>query len=87
MSALRKETVTEQVSVDERGNISIGTSVRVYEGDTLLGESRSRRVIRPGDDVKAEDETVQAYAAIAHTPERIASRMAEDANKPRRGGR
>lgn len=69
--ALSEETVVDQVTVEELGNINIRTVTRVLRDGEVIAESYHRRVLTPGEDVEGMDTRVVAIAGVTWTKDVI----------------
>lgn len=71
--SIEKQTVVDQISVNEEGVVHVRTATRIVEDGKVIGQSYHRHLIAPGADYSAEDARVQAVCAATHTPEVIAA--------------
>ena len=71
--SLKKQTVIDQITVQENGVVEVREVTRVIEGDVEIGRTYHRTTHRPGDDVSAADDRVKSICAAAWTPEIIAA--------------
>ena len=71
--SIEKQTVVDQISVNEDGVVHVRTATRIFEDGKVIGQSYHRHLIAPGADYSAEDARVQAVCAATHTAEVIAA--------------
>lgn len=71
--SIEKQTVVDQISVNEDGVVHVRTATRIVEDGKVIGQSYHRHLIAPGAEYSAEDARVQAVCAATHTPEVIAA--------------
>jgi hypothetical protein len=72
--ALSDTTSTDLIEVvGPYSLLQVRTTRMIKDGDQIIGESHSRHVVAPGDDLSGEDPKVQAIAASVHTPAVIAA--------------
>ena len=69
--SIEKQTVVDQISVNEEGVVHVRTATRIVEDGKVIGQSYHRHLVAPGADYSAEDARVQAVCAAAHTEEVI----------------
>lgn len=71
--SIEKQTVVDQISVNEDGVVHVRTATRIVEDGKVIGQSYHRHLVAPGADYSAEDARVQAVCAATHTSEVIAA--------------
>lgn len=69
--SIEKQTVIDQISVNEDGVVHVRTATRIFEDGKVIGQSYHRHLIAPGTEYSAEDARVQAVCAATHTEEAI----------------
>ena len=62
-----------EVTIKPSGHMEIKEHTVYIDGDSRVAGPAHRRIIAPDVDVSAEDDEVKGYAAVAHTPERVAA--------------
>ena len=81
--ALTKETVVDQITVDEFGNVLYREATRIMEDGKELSKTYHRTSLTPGQDLSGQPANVAAIANVAWTPEVVAAYQAQqEANKP-----
>lgn len=63
--ALSRESVIDQITVDEAGNVSVRRADRILEGGEVISVRYHRHVLAPGDDLSGEDPRVVTIAEAA----------------------
>ena len=80
---LTKETVVDQVTVNENGIVLYREATRIMEDGKELTKTYHRSSLTPGQDLTGQPEKVVAIAQAAWTPEVIAAYQAQqEANRP-----
>jgi len=80
---LTKETVVDQVTVNENGIVLYREATRIMEDGKELTKTYHRSSLTPGQDLTGQPEKVVAIAQAAWTPEVIAAfQAAQEANRP-----
>lgn len=77
--SIEKQTVVDQISVNEDGVVHVRTATRITEDGKIISQSFNRHVVAPGADYSGEDARVQAVCAAAHTPEVVEAYKAAQA--------
>jgi len=70
---LEKITFIDLIEVIENGSIQVRTKTAIKEDGKEISNSFHRHVVAPGDDYSAENDKVQAIAALIHTAKIIAA--------------
>ena len=65
--ALTEETVVDQITVLEDGQIQVRKVTRVMRDGEKIAETYHRHVVNPGDDLAAEDARVNTVGTAVHT--------------------
>lgn len=65
------DTVIDQISIDEWGNVSVRVQRRTFEDGEQVGERNLRYVIQPGDDFSQRPPRVRAVCNLFHTQQAI----------------
>lgn len=63
--ALTEETLVDQITVDEFGNVNVRQATRIRRDGNLVSETYHRHVIGPDDPLADEDQRVQRVATVA----------------------
>ena len=80
---LTKETVVDQVTVNENGIVLYREATRIMEDGKELTKTYHRSSLTPGQDLTGQPEKVVAIAQAEWTPEVIAAYQAQqEANRP-----
>lgn len=77
--SIEKQTVVDQISVNEDGVVHVRTATRIVEDGKVIGQSYHRHLVAPGDDYSAEDARVKSICAATHTADVIAAYKAAQA--------
>jgi len=77
--SIEKQTVVDQISVNEDGVVHVRTATRIVEDGKVIGQSYYRHLVAPGDDYSAEDARVKSICAATHTADVIAAYKAAQA--------
>ena len=78
--ALTEETVVDQITVLEDGQIQVRTATRILRDGEFVSQTFHRHVVAPGDDLNAEDTRVKDIGTAMHTPAVIAAYEAAQAS-------
>ena len=70
---LIKETVVDQVTVNENGIVLYREATRIIEDGIVLTQTYHRSSLSPGQDLTGQPEKVVAIAQAAWTPEVVAA--------------
>lgn len=70
---LSEQSIIDQITVLENGQIMVRRADRVWRDEVLAGETFHRHVLFPGQDLRGEDARVAAIAGVVHTPAVIAA--------------
>lgn len=62
---LTEQTITDQISADEFGRVSVRQRTDILRDGQVISYSYHRHIVLPSDDLKKEDEKVAAIAKIA----------------------
>ena len=83
--SLTKQTVVDQITVNEDGCVSYRTANRILKDGQVISENYHRTSIDPGHDLTGHPEKVIAIANLSWTDEVVAAFEAKvAANKPQR---
>lgn len=63
--SLTEETVVDQITADEYGNVSVRQAKRIVQDGEVIATTYHRHVVGPKDDLKGQDDRVQAIAKAA----------------------
>ena len=77
--ALTEETVVDQVTANEDGQLQVRTATVIKRDGVEISRSFHRKVVIPGADLTNEDPKVKAVGEALHTPEAIAAFQAAEA--------
>jgi hypothetical protein len=81
--ALTKETVVDQITVDEFGSIFYREATRIMEDGKQISQTYHRTVLAPESNLSNAPANVVAICNVVWTPEIIASYKAhQEATKP-----
>lgn len=80
--ALTEQTITDQIVIDEHGNVGLRTATRILRDGEVVAETYHRRVLGPLADVSSESDEVRAIAELVRTPDRLARAQAADKLEP-----
>ena len=69
--ALTEETLVDQITVLEDGQIQVRTATRVLRDGEKISETFHRHVVEPGYDLNAEDARVKEIGTAVHTAQVI----------------
>lgn len=69
--ALTKETVVDQITVQENGVVLYRLATRILEDGTVISKTYARGSACPGDDVSGLPDRVAAICEAAWTPDVI----------------
>ena len=75
--AIEKQTVTDQITVEENGIILYREATRIIEDGTVLTQTYHRSSVTPGQDLTGKAEKVVAIAETVWTPEVVAAYKAQ----------
>lgn len=75
--ALTKNTIIDQITVDDNGIVMVRESTVIMEDGQELSRKYHRTSFDPGADVSAMPDNVQAIAKAAWTPEVVAAYKAK----------
>ena len=70
---ITKQTIIDQVSKDEHGNVLYRTATRIMEGGVQISQSFHRASLTPGQDLTGIPAEVAAICNVVWTPEVIAA--------------
>lgn len=70
---ITKQTVVDQITVEENGTILYREATRIIEDGNLLTQTYHRTSLNPAQDLTGQPENVVAIAQAAWTPEIIAA--------------
>ena len=59
---LTEESVIDQLTVDDRGNVSVRRADRILRDGEVVATTFHRHVVAPGDDLTKEHPKVRAFA-------------------------
>jgi hypothetical protein len=76
---ITKQTVIDQITVQENGIILYREATRIMEDGKVLTQTYHRSSLTPGQDLTGQPEKVVAIAQAAWTPEVIAAYQASQA--------
>jgi len=80
--ALTKETVIDQITVNENGIVLYREATRIMEDGVQLSQTYHRTSLTPAQDLTNQPANVVAICNVAWTPEVIAAYQAQqEANK------
>ncbi len=65
--ALTEETVVDQITVLEDGQIQVRSATRILRDGEKISETFHRHVVSPGDDLNLEDARVKQVGTVMHT--------------------
>lgn len=71
--SIEKQKVISSIQILASGIVLIKYDNRLVEDGKTIHFFQDDRAIYPGDDFSAEDQKIQSYCVVAHTPEVIAS--------------
>jgi hypothetical protein len=77
--AIEKQTVVDQVIVQENGIVLYREATRIIEDGVQLTQTYHRTSLTPGQDLTGQPANVQAIAQAAWTPEVVAAYEAAQA--------
>ena len=77
--ALTKETVVDQITVNENGIVLYREATRIMEDGNQISQTYHRTSLTPGQDIADQPEKVQAICNVAWTPEVISAYEAQQA--------
>ena len=81
--ALTKETVVDQITINENGIVLYREATRIMEDGNQISQTYHRTSLTPGQDLTDQPANVVAICNVAWTPEVIAAYQAQqEANKP-----
>jgi homospermidine synthase len=75
--AIEKQTVTDQITVEENGIILYREATRIIEDGVRLTQTYHRSSLTPGQDLTGLPAQVVAIATVVWTPEVIAAYEAQ----------
>lgn len=76
---ITKETVVDQITVNENGIVLYREATRIIEDGKVLTQTYHRSSLTPGQDLTGQPEKVVAICNAAWTPEVIAAYQASQA--------
>ena len=79
--SLTKETVIDQITIQENGTILYREATRIMEDGVQLSQTYHRSSLIPGQDLTDQPEKVVAIAQAAWTPEVVAAYEAAQQNQ------
>jgi hypothetical protein len=82
--AITKQTVVDQVTVQENGIILYREATRIIEDGVQLTQTYHRTSLTPGQNLTGQPANVQAIAQAAWTPEVVAAYEAAQAEAAQR---
>ena len=78
--ALTERTEQDKIEILSSGMIQVRTSTIIERDGIEISRTYHRHVIAPSDDLTDESDEVKGYAALAHTPEKVAAHLAKVAS-------
>ena len=75
--AIDKQTVVDQITVEENGSILYREATRIIEDGTVLTQTYHRSSLSPGQDLTGKPVKVVAIAETVWTPEVVAAYKAQ----------
>ena len=79
--ALTERTEQDKIEILSSGMIQVRTVTIIERDGVEISRSFHRHVVAPDDDVSGESNEVKRYAAVAHTPARVAAHRANKARQ------
>ena len=80
--AITKETVVDQITLNENGIVLYREATRIIEDGKVLTQTYHRTSLTPGQDLTGQPDNVVAICNTAWTPEVIAAYQAQqEANR------
>jgi hypothetical protein len=80
--SLTKETVVDQITINENGIVLYREATRIIEDGKVLTQTYHRTSLTPGQDLEGQPANVVAICNTAWTPEIIAAyQAAQEANR------
>lgn len=73
MALLTERTEQDKIEILSSGVIQVRTATVIERDGVEISRSFHRHVVAPDDDVSGESDEVKGYAAVAHTPARVAA--------------
>ena len=79
--ALTERTEQDKIEILASGVIQVRTATIIERDGVEISRSFHRHVVAPDDDLTNESDAVKGYAAVAHTPARVAAYRANKARQ------